>query len=151
MPVGIAFARARPGQLFQMRLHAQARGRRVDRILIAQLVEGEAAGVGDLEGARQRLGMACEQARHLGARLEMALGIGDQTIARLVDRAVLADAGEHVLERPPRGRVVEHVASGHERRAAGISELGQRLDARAVVAAIEVLRGKITRARNGSS
>ena len=132
-----------------MRLHAQARGRRVDRILVAQLVEGEPAGVGDLEGARQRLGMAHEQARHLSARLEMALGVGDQTIARLIDRAVLADAGEHVLERPPCGRVVEHVAGGDQARR-------RRRQARpasrcAVIAAIEVLRGQITRARKGSS
>ena len=49
------------------------------------------------------------------------------------------------------GRVVEHVAGGDQRRAAGVGELGQRLDARAVVAAIEMLRGKITRARDGSS
>ena len=38
--LGIAFTRARPGQLFQMRLHAQARGRRVDRILISAARRG---------------------------------------------------------------------------------------------------------------
>ena len=56
---------------------------------------------------------------------------------------MLADAGQHVLQRPALGDVVEHVAGRDQRRAAARGEPGQRLDAGGIVAAIAVLRREI--------
>ncbi len=116
--VRIAQGGALPGQLLEVLLHAHARGRRIDRVVVAQLVQGKAAGVDDLEAARERFRMAAEQAQDLGRRLQVALGIRFEAEARLVDRAMLADAGQHVLQRPALGHVVEHVA-GREQAACG--------------------------------
>ena len=44
-------------------------------------------------------GYVAEQPRHLGRRLEMPLGIGFEPAAGAVDGDMLADAGEHVLQR----------------------------------------------------
>ena len=143
----IAPCGALPGQLLEVLLHAQACGRRVDRVVVAQLVEGKAAGGDDLEAARERLRMAPEQAQDLGRRLQMALGVGCEAQARAIDRRVLADAGQHVLERPALGDVIEDVAGREQRRAAPCGELGQRRDPGRIVAAVAVLRGEIDRAR----
>ncbi|MCC2666077.1 MAG: hypothetical protein K0S35_3999 [Geminicoccaceae bacterium] len=137
--VRIAQGGALPGQLLEVLLHAHARGRRVDRVVVAQLVQGKAAGVDDLEAACERFRMAAEPAQDLGRRLQVALGIRFEAEARLVDGAVLADAGQHVLERPALGDVVEHVAGREERRAAAGGELGQSLDPGGIVAAVAVL------------
>ena len=61
--VRIAPGGALPGQLLEVLLHAHARGRRIDRVVVAQLVQGKAAGVDDLEAACERFRMAAEQAR----------------------------------------------------------------------------------------
>jgi hypothetical protein len=47
----------------------------------------------------------------------MPLGVGFQPKAGLLDRAVLAHAGDHVLQRTTLGGVIEHVVGGHHRRA----------------------------------
>src|SRR3546814_18966800 len=57
---------------------------------------------------------AGEQPAHLGRRLQVPLGIGLQAEAGLVDGAVLADAGQNVLQRASRRRVVQN--SSEERR-----------------------------------
>ena len=68
------------------------------RVFVTELVEREAAGFGDLDGAGKRLFVAFEQARHLFWRFQMPLGIGFEFQSGLVDGAFLADAGEHVLQ-----------------------------------------------------
>ncbi len=50
----------------------------------------------------------------------MALGVGVESQAGLLDRAGLADAGQHVLQGPPLGAVVEDVIGGDHRRAVGL-------------------------------
>ncbi len=95
--------------------------------------------------------MSAEQARDLGGRLEMALGVGLEEKTRLVDRGVLADAGEHVLQRAPLGHVVEHVAGRDQGHAATPREPGQRLEARGIVAAIDLLRREIARLAGGGA
>ncbi len=98
-------------------------------------------------GLGERLGRSAEQPRHLGGRLQVALGIGFEQPAGLVDRHVLADAGDDVLQRAALGRVIEHVVDGDQRHA-GLR--GDRLEpgqpAR-IVAAIEHAGGKPDRAR----
>ena len=54
----------------------------------------------------------------------MTLGIGVEPPAGLVDRQMLADAGEHVLQRAPVRMVVEHVVDGDQRHARGARQLG---------------------------
>ena len=63
--IWIAPGRALPGQVFQMRLRRLALRHRLVGIFVFQLVEGEGAGVGDLDAAAERVLMAFEQARHL--------------------------------------------------------------------------------------
>ena len=65
----------------------------------------------------------------------MPLGIGLEAIAGVGDRALLADAGEHVGERLAVGVVIERVVGGDERRARLRGELGQLAQAAALVAA----------------
>ncbi len=62
---GIALRGALPGQLLQMLLRCQPIRHRLARIFVAQLVEREAAGIGQLRGILQRLRPAPEQALHL--------------------------------------------------------------------------------------
>ena len=70
--------------------------------------------------------MAFEQARHLLRRFEVPLGIGLQAQARVVDRAFLADAGEHVLQGTAMGRVIEHAAGGDEGNTDARGKIGER-------------------------
>ena len=67
-------------------------------ILIGQLVEREAAALGDLDRARQRLRIAAEQPRHFLGRLEVAVGMALAAEAGVVDRAVVPDAGDDILQ-----------------------------------------------------
>ena len=67
----------------------------------------------------------------------MALGIDGEPPAGGVDRQMLADAGEHVLQLAPVGMVIEHVVDGDQRHAGLARELGAPRKPRAVVAAIE--------------
>ena len=126
-----------------MRLRRLAVGHRLVGIFVFQLVEGEGAGVGDLDGAGERIFVAGEQPRHLLRRFEMPLGIGFELQPSVMDRAFLADAGEHVLQGPAMGCVIEHGVGGDEGKAHACCQLRQRLDAGAVVAAIRMLRGEI--------
>ena len=45
----------------------------------------------------------------------MPLGVGFKQAAGIVDRDVLADAGQDILQGPPFGRVIEHVVDRDER------------------------------------
>ena len=59
-----------------MRLRRLAVRHRLVGIFVFQLVEGEAAGVGDLDGAVKRVFVAGEEPRHFLRRLQVPLGIG---------------------------------------------------------------------------
>ncbi len=138
----VALARAFPGQIRQVLLRRPARRHRLVGILVFQLVEGEAAGVGDLDRARDRLGEGLEQPRHLLGRLEVALGIDRKPQASLVDGALLADAGDDIGERPALGRVIVHVVDGDQRRAGAPAELVEQTEPAGLVAAMQVDAGE---------
>ena len=87
--------------------------------------------------------MVAEQPGHLRRRLEVAFGIGGQPPAGVVDAAMLADTGQHVLQRPAVGAVIEHVVGGHQRQAVPAGQGGQPGQPLAVVTAIQVLGGQI--------
>ena len=113
--VGIAEAGALLGEADQRLLRARRIAGRLVGIVVAELVEGEFEALQHREGFGDRLGIIAEEPRHLGGVLEVALGIGFEQPPGILNRPVLADAGDHVLERPAFGGVVEHVVGGEER------------------------------------
>jgi hypothetical protein len=145
----ITLARPQPGQVGQLLLWVAALAGRLVRIFVAQLVEAEGAAAGDLQAARQGLGMVAEEVRHLGGRLQMALGVGLQAEARLVDGAARADAGEHVEQHLAPGPVHARVVGGQQRRAALLRQRRQRGQAPGVVAPVEVPGGQVAGAGPG--
>ncbi len=113
--VRVAQRDAVPDRALQRLLRRLARHVGLVRILVAQLRQAEAAAVGDLRRARQRLGVVAEQPPHLGGALEVAVGEPLLAEAGLVDGAALADAGHHVLQDAPVRGVEQHVAGDHGR------------------------------------
>src|SRR4051794_16338657 len=65
---------AGPGEGGEALLRGHAVGNGFVGVFVAQLVEAEMSALDDFQAARQRLGIVAEQARHLGGRLQMALG-----------------------------------------------------------------------------
>ena len=142
-PLRVALGGALPGQVLQLLLRrAPALGDLVG-IFVAQLIEGEMAGLGDLDRAGDGLGMVAEQPHHLLRRLQVALGIGVQTPAGGADGAMLTDAGQHVLQRPALRGVAMHVVSGDQRGAVALGQRRQPGHALGVIAAIEVMGGQV--------
>ena len=56
---------------------------------------------------------------------------------------LLADAGHHILQRAPFGRVIEHVVGGDERQCLRVRQIAPSDRAGRVIAAIKMLRGEI--------
>jgi hypothetical protein len=73
----------------------------------------------------------------------MALGVREQALAGVVDRAALADAGQHVLQRPARGEMMVHVVGRQQRRARRARDRGQVGKALRVVAALQMADGEM--------
>ena len=113
--VGIAPGRARIGEMRQRLLRRGEACARLFGIFVAQLVEREGESLGQAQRLGHRLGTIAEQPRHFGGRLQMAFGIDRQPAASIGKRQVLADAGEHILQWPPLGRVIEHVVDRDQR------------------------------------
>ena len=82
-----------PGQLDEVLLRAPPVRDHLLRIFVAQLVETEPAALGDFKAALDGVLMPAKKPRHLLRRLQMALGIGGETVTGLSDRAAFADAG----------------------------------------------------------
>jgi hypothetical protein len=100
-PFGMTLGRTFPGEPFERRLRREAGHRRFFRILIGELVEREAAARGDVNRARQRLGIAAEKARHLFGRLQIAVGMTLAPEPGFVDGAIVPDAGDDILQDAP--------------------------------------------------
>ncbi len=105
----IAPVRAAPGQGLQRRLRRQAGSLDLIGILVLQRLEGEAAAVGDFQGAGQGLRIFGEKAVHLLGWLQMPVGVALTAEAQLIDGAAVADAGDHVLQEPALGMVEQDV------------------------------------------
>ena len=73
----------------------------------------------------------------------MALGIGSEPEAGLIDRAVLADAGEHVLERAARRAVIEHVVGRDQIETGALGQRGEHRETLDIIAAIAMLGSEI--------
>ena len=144
-PLRIALACALPGEMLELRLRRPARRDGLFGIFVAQLVEREAAGRRDLQRIGDGLRMVAEQPGHFLRRLEMALGIGLEPVARRGHGDALADGGDHVLQHAARGMVVEHVIGGEQRHLVTLRQLGKAVEPGTVVAAVEMAGGEIER------
>ena len=91
-----------------MLLRGLARRHRLVRILVFELVEREADAAGKAHGFRDRTRQIAEQPRHFMGRFQMAFRIGLEALADRLDRRLLADTGQHILQRAARGMVVQH-------------------------------------------
>src|SRR5207245_4897028 len=96
----VASAGATVGERPQMIDRRLARRERELRKTIAQVRERERAALGDAAALADGLGSVPEERRHLRRRLQVALGVGEQSAPGLVERRAEADAGEDVEERP---------------------------------------------------
>ncbi len=84
-------------------------------IFVAQFVEREGERLAETQGFRDRLRRVAEQPRHFLWRLEVAFGVCRKLAPGAVDGCLLADAGEHVGERPPVGVMEMHVVDRDQR------------------------------------
>ena len=135
--VGIVPGGVLPGQLLQIGLRGLARRHRLVGILVAQLLEVEGDALGDLERAGDGLRDSRANRRAISAPLfRCRSALASQAVAGFGDRALLADAGEHVGERLAVGMVIEHVVGGDERRARLAGELVELAQAPALVAVV---------------
>ena len=132
---GIALGGAFPGQLFQRLLRREARHGPLFGILIGQFVEREAAALGDLDRARQRLGIAAEEPRHFLRRFEIAVGMALAAEAGVVDGAIVPDAGDDILQDAPRRLVEQDVVGDDGRHARLRRQVRQLVEAQLVVRA----------------
>ena len=130
--LGVAPLSALPGQDLEGGLGRHARRRDLVRILVFQLLEGEAAAVGDLQGPGQGLGVFGEEAVHLLRRLEVPVGVAFAAEAQFIDGAAITHAGHHVLQQSTFGVVEQHVV-GDDGLDAGLGgEVGEIVQAQRI-------------------
>ena len=97
--------------------------------MIGKLAQREGAALGDLGGRADRVGKSGEAALHLLGRLQIAVGEALAAEAELVDRDMLANRGDHVLQHAFVGAVVEDVAGGEAAQAVTAGERIERMEA----------------------
>ena len=112
--VAVSCRRPGPGELFQILHRRHVRRAEFVGVVVAQLVEGEGALRGDFGCACYGVQIGRVAAVDFVERAQVALGVGEQAAAGFGERALLADAREHVLEVTPLGNVVVHVVGGDE-------------------------------------
>ncbi len=110
--VGEVAAGALPGELGEVLSGGLIGRAELFGIFVAEFVEAEGAAVGDFDGSRDGVGMCGEQSGHLLGRFEVALAVGKEALAGVGDGALLANAGEDVLEEAALGDVIVNVVGG---------------------------------------
>ena len=98
-----------PGQLLKPVLRGQAIVQDLGRIAVCQLFQGKPAALCNLQGAGNGLGIAPEQALHLGGLFEKPVRMLLFEEARLVYRCLEPDACDDILQHPHAGLVIKHV------------------------------------------
>ena len=139
-----AFSRTLPSELCQTVLRRHPLRDRLLGIFVAQFVEAEAAAFGDFEAALDRVLMAAKPPRHLLRRFQIILDIGGEAISGFCDRAAFADTRQHILQSAALGQMVEHVVDRDERQPGCLAESSETGEALHIIAAIEMVRGKIS-------
>ena len=141
--VGVGAGGAVPGEGFQGLLGCLAGDADLGGVLVAQLVEREAAAVGDFERAGDGVRVAGKQAGDFFRGFQVAVGDALAAEAGVVDRAAVSDAGEHVLQDAAPGGVVEHVAGGDGGDVFRCGEVGELLQTGRVVGAAVQGQGEV--------
>ncbi len=95
---------------------------------------------GKPHGFRDRLRQVAKQPRHFGRRLEVAFRIGLKPPADGLDGGLLANAGEHILQRAARGVMIQHLVGGEQRHMGRQREMMQPRQTAPVVAAVQQAR-----------
>ena len=146
--VAVAAAGALPGEPLEGLLGALLPVR-LARVLVAQLVEREAAAGDDLQGAGDRVRVALEQARHLAGILEVAVGMALEAQAGGIDGGLQPDAGDHVLQHAAGGVVVEDVAHRDRRHPGGVGRLLHRPEPQVLVGGEAADQGHVAAVAEG--
>jgi hypothetical protein len=134
-PFGIALRRAFPGLCLQRLLRRETRHGPFFGVLIGQFIEREAAAFCDLDRTHQRLRIAAEQPRHFRRRLEIAVGVALATEASVVDCAIVADAGDDILQDTARWFVEQNVIGDDSRHARLCRQIRQLVKAKLIIGA----------------
>src|SRR3546814_2515090 len=92
-------------------------------ILIFEFVEREAAAIGDVEGARERRGIALVEPVHFGRGHQEAVGIAFTPRTERVDRAAVTGAGHDLLEHAAMRMMIEDVAGRSEEHTSELQSL----------------------------
>ena len=125
-----------------MLLRGLARRHRLVRILVFELVERKWMRPAKRMVSAIASGKSRNSRAISSARLQMALGIGLQPGGRRLDGGLLADAGQHVLQRAARGMMVQHLVGREQRHLRREREAMQPRQTAPVVAAIEQAGGE---------
>ena len=123
--LGEAPHRGLDDEVFEPRHRLPSVRHRFVRILVAELVEGEADAGEQPGGFVGRRWAVAEQAPHLGRGLEVAVAVGGEAPAGRLHRHALADAGDDVVQLALLGRGVERVVGGEQRHACRACDLRQ--------------------------
>ena len=129
-----AGAGAVPGEVAQIGGRRLARRQRVFGEAVAEVGQGEVEPLGELTAGGQGLGEIGEQAGHLGRALEVALAVGGEEAAGGVEGGVVADGGQHVVQRLVLSLSVAHAVGGEEGEAELAGEADQGLVAMLLLA-----------------
>ena len=102
-----------------------------------EVIQREPAALEEARRLADGFGRCAKQPRHLLGGFQMPLGIGFQKAARLLQRPMLADAGDDILQRPAFRRVIQHVVHGDQRDKRAVGNVPQLRQPAAIVAAIK--------------
>src|SRR5207247_1660951 len=94
----VALAQTFEAELVQKRERGLARGHGIARKSHFAEVEFDVALLRDLPRRGQRLLVAAEQRTHLGAALEVVLGVGEEVLTDLFERRAVADGDQHLVQ-----------------------------------------------------
>src|SRR5687768_1045884 len=133
--VVVALGGTLPGQPLQglLRLLAIAPG--FGGIVVLELVEAEADAAGKALGFGDGSGVLAEQARHFIGCLDMALGIWLEPASGIGNGAVLANAGDDILQHASAMLMVKHIIGGDQWRAMATAKIVQAIEPGAIGAA----------------
>src|SRR5256885_988973 len=120
----VPLARALLGQPVEVAEGSLAFGDREAGEADAAEVEVEVALLGQLRGQLERLGVVAEERLEPAAVLQVALGVGVQLVPHLVQRGLVLDGDQHVVQRPALGVVVADLVAGDQQRLVPAGHLG---------------------------